>query len=122
MMLLGAALLHAVERALPVRGFGAVEPSAAAVAAVAYLAVVAGGVGYLLYFELLDRIGPVEINLVAYVSPAFAALGGWLLLGEPVAPRTVAGFLLIVCGFALVKRRAIREEALRTRRRLDRHS
>ncbi len=116
----GAVLLHVAERLLPWPGFGAVDPTPTAAAAVLYLAVVAGGVGYLLYFELLDRLGPVEINLVGYVAPLFAALGGWLLLGEAVDPSTVAGFCLVVAGFALVKRDALRAELADVRRTLDR--
>jgi drug/metabolite transporter (DMT)-like permease len=72
-----------------------------------YLVVVAGVVGYLLYFTLLDTLGPVEINLVGYVEPIVAAVVGWLALGEAIAPNTVVGFVVIVVGFTLVKRRAL---------------
>jgi len=109
-MVVGAPLLHLAALVLPLRGFAAVEWTPAAVGGFAYLAVVAGAGGYLLYFELLDRIGPVEISTIGYAAPVFAAVGGWAVLGEPVAPRTVAGFAIIVVGFALVKRRAIAAE------------
>jgi probable blue pigment (indigoidine) exporter len=116
MMLVGALLLHLTLAVAPVVGLGAVTWSWSALAGLAYLAVVAAGAGYLLYFELLDRVGPVEVNLVAYAVPLFAALGGWLLLGEALAPTTAAGFALIATGFALLKRRALGDElrALRT--------
>ena len=110
MMLVGAPLLHLTSLALPGESLAAVEWTPTAVAALGYLAVVAGGLGYLLYFDLLDRLGAVEINLVGYVTPLFAALGGWLLLGERPAPATGVGFLVILAGFVLVKRRAIRAE------------
>jgi len=84
-----------------------------AVAALAYLAVAASAVGFLIYFDLLDRLGPIEINLVSYVAPVFAALSGWLFLSEGITVTTVAGFLLICVGFALVKRSAIRDELRR---------
>jgi drug/metabolite transporter (DMT)-like permease len=76
---------------------------------------VSSALGFLIYFHLLDRLGAVEINLVSYVAPVFAALAGWLFLRERLAPATAGGFLLIVLGFLLVKRRAIRAELPRLR-------
>jgi drug/metabolite transporter (DMT)-like permease len=77
---------------------------------------VAGGLGYLLYFALLDRLGPVEINLVSYGIPVFAALVGYVWLHEPITAGTVAGFVVICTGFALVKRRALRRAVSATAR------
>jgi len=68
---------------------------------------VAGVVGYLLYFTLLDSLGPVEINLVGYVEPPVAAVVGWVALNEVISPNTVVGFAVIVVGFTLVKRQAL---------------
>jgi len=110
MMLVGAVLLHVTILVGPVASFATITWSERAVAGLAYLAVVAAGVGYLLYFELLARVGPIEVNLVAYLSPVAAAVGGWLLLGEALAPRTIAGFALIILGFVVLKRNALRKE------------
>ena len=112
-MLLGAAITHLVAFGL---GESATEIvwTTDALLALGYLAVVASGVGFLIYFELLDRLGPIEINLVSYVAPLFAALSGWLVLNEGVTLPTVVGFFLICVGFALVKRGAIREEIRRS--------
>ena len=108
MMLVGAPLLHLAEFVLPLPGFEAVEWTTPALLGLAYLSIVAGAFGYLLYFALLDRIGAVEINLIGYAAPVFAALGGWLFLEEPIAARTVVGFVVILASFLLVKHRAIR--------------
>jgi drug/metabolite transporter (DMT)-like permease len=86
-----------------------------AVAALAYLSVAASAVGFLIYFDLLDRLGPIEINLVSYVAPVFAALAGWLVLNEVPTVYTAVGFVLIFAGFLLVKHRAIRDELPRAR-------
>ena len=113
MMLVGAPLLHLTSFALPGESFAMIEWTPTALAALGYLAVVAGGLGYLLYFDLLDRLGPIQISMVGYVIPLFAALGGWLLLDERPDPLTGVGFLVILLGFVLVKRRAIRAELAR---------
>ncbi|THE63585.1 EamA/RhaT family transporter [Salinadaptatus halalkaliphilus] len=109
-MLGGAALMHLVSLALgePIEPATWAQPEA--IGALGYLAVVASALGFLLYFDLLDRLGAVEINMVSYVAPIFAALVGWLYLGEIVDATTVAGFCLIVVGFVLVKREAIGAE------------
>jgi drug/metabolite transporter (DMT)-like permease len=102
----GAILMHAISVGLGEHVSG-IPPLEAAVALL-YLGVVASAVGYLIYFDLLGRLGAIEINLVSYVSPVFAALAGFLFLAEVIDGPTVAGFVIISVGFALVKRQAIR--------------
>lgn len=103
----GALVMHAVSVAHPGESLTEVTLTAEGIGALVYLSVVASGLGFLVYFELLDRLGPIEINLVSYVAPAFAALSGWLWLGEVLALETVIGFGIIVIGFALLKRREL---------------
>jgi probable blue pigment (indigoidine) exporter len=110
MMLGGGLLLHAAS--LLSGEPQAVEWSHSVALAFVYLVPFAGAVGYLLYFALLDALGPTEINLVGYVSPLVAALVGWALLDERLAPATAVGFAVIFAGFLLVKRDAIRAEVL----------
>ncbi|WP_114575834.1 DMT family transporter [Saliphagus sp. LR7] len=107
-MLGGALLMHAISAAMgePVEPAAWTHPEA--LGALAYLAVVASALGFLLYFDLLDRLGAVEINMVSYVAPVAAAVVGWLYLGDIVGATTAGGFLVIAAGFALVKRRALR--------------
>jgi len=76
--------------------------------AVLYLGIFASAVAYIVYFDLLARYGPLEVNLVAYASPVVAAVAGWLLLAEPITPTTVGGFAVILAGFVLLKRRELR--------------
>lgn len=114
-MVLGAGLLHLVAAARPSGGLGAVNWTFEGITALLYLSVVASGFGFLLYFRLLERLGPIEINLVSYVAPIFAAISGWALLDDSVTPATAIGFVLIFSGFLLVKRRAISDEMPRIR-------
>jgi probable blue pigment (indigoidine) exporter len=92
----------------------AVHWTPTALLSLAYLTLVAGAGGYLLYFGLLDRVGATELNLVAYLEPVGAAATSWLVLGRVVGPTAVAGFAAIVLGFALVKRHAVLDTAERT--------
>jgi drug/metabolite transporter (DMT)-like permease len=109
MMLLGAGLLHAVSA---LRG----EPTAITwtptlLASLVYLVVGSSVVAYLLYFDLLERIGPSELNLVTYVQPVTATAVSWALLGSLVELTTVGGLVTIFGGFALVKRAQLRRLA-----------
>ncbi|MFC5970584.1 DMT family transporter [Halomarina salina] len=105
-MLLGSAMLHGASVA---RGERLVDVSLTvpAVASFVYLTVISGVVAFLLYFELLDRVGPTELNLVGYLEPVVAALMSWLVLGEFVDVATATGFAVIFLGFALLKRESL---------------
>ena len=113
-MLGGAAVMHGVSLAIG-ESAAAVTWSPRALWALGYLALGSSAVGFLIYFRLLDRLGPIEINLVSYVAPLFAAVTGFLFLGEVVGVSTVLGFCLIFAGFVLIKRRAVRQELPRLR-------
>jgi drug/metabolite transporter (DMT)-like permease len=114
-MLGGALLMHAVSLALPGESLAAVRWTPEGIGALVYLSVAASAVGFLVYFDLLDRLGSIEINLVSYVAPVFAAVAGYLFLAEVIDVYTVVGFCIIVVGFVLVKRAAIRAELPRLR-------
>ncbi|MFB6310506.1 MAG: DMT family transporter [Salinirussus sp.] len=107
---IGAVVLHVISAGLYREPLSGLEFTPMAILAVAYLGIVASAFGYAIYFSLLARVGAIEINLVSYAAPAFAATAGWLLLGETLDILAVAGFAAIFAGFVLVKRRALRAE------------
>ena len=111
----GALIMHVVSFGLG-ESLADVVWTVESLAALAYLSVVASALGFLIYFDLLERLGAIEINLVSYVAPVFAALAGWAVLDEVPTTYTVVGFLVIFVGFLLLKRRAIRAELPRLRR------
>lgn len=81
---------------------GSITWTPGAAVAVAYLGVFAGGVAYVTYFGLLDTVGAIRANLVFYLVPVVASVGGWALLGEAISELAVAGFLVIFTGFAVI--------------------
>jgi len=108
-MLLGAGVMHGASVGLA-ESAAEIEWTSEAILALFYLAIVASAIGFLIYFDLLDRLGPIEINLVSYAAPIAAAVTGLVVLGETPTVATVTGFGCILCGFALIKRRAIRSK------------
>ncbi|MUV88538.1 EamA family transporter [Halapricum sp. CBA1109] len=113
-MLLGAVLMHGASVALA-ESVSDVRWTGEAILALLYLVVVASALGFLIYFDLLDRLGPIEINLVSYAAPVVAAVTGLLFLGETPTAYTVVGFVLILVGFGILKRDALRSEFTRFR-------
>lgn len=103
-MLVGAAFLHL--GAVLFEGGGFARWDATGVVSLLYLAIVSSSVGFVIYFTLLERVGPIRANLVSHVAPVFAALAGFLVLGVPLEPRAFIAFLLIAGGFGLVARPA----------------
>lgn len=108
-MIGGALLMHVISFAIGESPSG-VTLTPEAIAAVGYLSLFASALGFLIYFDLLERLGPIEINLVSYVAPLFAAITGFLFLDEGITAATALGFLIILSGFMLIKRAAIRRE------------
>ncbi len=112
MMLFGAVVLHAISLRHPGETVAAVEWTQSGLLALVYLGAFASAVGFLVYFRLMDAVGPSETSLVNYATPVVAAVAGWALLGEQLTALTVAGFALILGGFLLVKADAIRSSVL----------
>jgi drug/metabolite transporter (DMT)-like permease len=113
-MLVGALVMHGASAALA-ESATEIRWTGEAVLALGYLALVASALGFLVYFDLLDRLGPIEINLVSYAAPVVAAATGLLFLGETPTAHTAAGVALVLTGFVLLKREALRTELDRYR-------
>ncbi|BDP41294.1 membrane protein [Deinococcus aetherius] len=90
-------LLPAVPFALPT-----VLPSGVVILSVLALALLSTAVAYLLYFGLIQRVGPTRATTVTYLSPAFGIVWGALLLREPLTLWSFLGFGLILASVALV--------------------
>jgi drug/metabolite transporter (DMT)-like permease len=76
--------------------------SPASIGALAYLTVIGSLVAFTTYVALL-RIAPLPlIATYAYVNPVVAVILGWLVLGEPLTPRTIVAGGVIVFAVALI--------------------
>jgi drug/metabolite transporter (DMT)-like permease len=82
-----------------------VMPSAGVLASVAVLAVVCTAAAFLLFFALIEEIGPVRSTVITYVNPAVAALAGVTILRETFTVGMGIGFVLVLAGSFLATRR-----------------
>ncbi|OEZ56988.1 DMT family transporter [Duganella sp. HH105] len=78
------------------------EPTIGIMGAVLALGVLCSGVAYLIYFRLIQDVGPSSALTVTFLSPVFGILWGMLFLGESVGWYTVAGAAVVITGTALV--------------------
>lgn len=113
-MLLGATVQLAFSVALG-EPLAAVRLTGTALLALAYLSVLAGGIGFVIYFELLESVGALEVNLVTYLNPIVALLAGWAFLDEPLAATALVGLFVVFVGFALIKNKELAAELARYR-------
>ena len=116
-MAVGALVLHGVSLAAGESPASVVGIGPVTAASVLVVGVPSTAVAYAIHFGLLERVGAVRANLVAYAVPVVAALLGWLLLGAAVSGWTVLGFAVVVAGFGLIERRTLRRELRRLRNR-----
>ncbi|PWK05054.1 DMT family transporter [Tumebacillus permanentifrigoris] len=89
---------------LPVSAFAlpSAMPSTEVVVSVLALAIFCTAFGYMLYFALIQQVGPVRTLTVTFLIPIFGILWGVLFLGEAVTGGVAAGLLLILLSVALV--------------------
>ena len=78
-------------------------PGAEPVLAVLALASLCSAFAYLLFFRVLASAGSTAVSLVTFLIPLSAAGLGWLVLGETLAWRHLAGLALILSGLALIQ-------------------
>jgi drug/metabolite transporter (DMT)-like permease len=65
-------------------------------------ALLPGVMAYWIYGWTQSVLGPGPVAMTMYLGPLYAAVVGWLLLGEPLALHHLVGGALILSGVGLV--------------------
>jgi drug/metabolite transporter (DMT)-like permease len=73
-------------------------PSTTSIAAVVTLSIVCTVIAFLLFFALIDEIGPVRVTLITYLNPAVALILGVVFLSEPITIGLAIGFPMVIIG------------------------
>ena len=79
-------------------------PTAGAIAAVVALGAVGTAIAFVIYYELINGIGPARAALVSYLAPGVALFYGAIFLDEAVTVAAVVGLVLILGGVAIASR------------------
>jgi drug/metabolite transporter (DMT)-like permease len=87
-------------------------PSTLVALCVLALALLSTVVAYLIYFRLIENVGPTSTVTVTLLVPVFGLLFGVVLLDEPFGLGTLAGLGIILSSVVLITGiRAVREKA-----------
>jgi drug/metabolite transporter (DMT)-like permease len=82
-----------------VTGVGGIHRDSAL--AVVELGVVGTAVGWILYYEMINRFGPGRASVVQYVAPSFALILGVVALDDRLRVSSVLGLVLVLGGSLL---------------------
>lgn len=82
-------------------------------AAVVYLAIFGGVVGYGCYMTALNRLPLAIVSIYTYVNPVVAVFLGWVAYREPFGVREAAAMAVIFLGVWLVRRASVAAQKLR---------
>jgi drug/metabolite transporter (DMT)-like permease len=85
-------------------------PSTAVTLSMLGLAFLSTAVAYLIYFRLIENVGPTSTLTVTLLVPVFGLLFGVLLLEEPFGLGTLAGLGIILTSVVLITGIAPRKE------------
>lgn len=72
--------------------------------AVLYLGCFSTALAFIMFFYLIEKLGPVRASTVTYVMPAFALFYDYLLNGRVPNPSALAGAALILAAVTLVQK------------------
>ncbi|PFH82428.1 DMT family transporter [Bacillus sp. AFS088145] len=76
--------------------------SGVAILAVLGLALFCTAIAYLLYFYLIESVGPTKTLSVTFLIPVFGIIWGVFILKEHITLGMLFGFLVILCGVFLI--------------------
>ena len=78
--------------AIPLRAWGAFV----------YLIAMGSLVGFSTFVWLMKHSTPARVSTYAYVNPVVAVFLGWLLLHEPIGPRTLVASAIIIAAVVII--------------------
>ncbi|HEX2781949.1 MAG TPA: DMT family transporter [Ilumatobacteraceae bacterium] len=79
-------------------------PRATVILAVLGLAFICTGLAFVVFFRLIDEVGPARAGLITFANPVVAVALGALFLDEVITVATVIGFVLVLAGCWLATR------------------
>jgi drug/metabolite transporter (DMT)-like permease len=84
------------------RGLSSSTLSAPGLLAWGYLTLAGSLIAFTAFGWLVKASTPARVSTTAYVNPVVAVILGWVLLGERLEPRALAGASLIVCAVVIM--------------------
>jgi drug/metabolite transporter (DMT)-like permease len=83
---------------------GATHLSVPSIAAMLFLGVGGSGIAFLLYYFMMNTLGPTRATTVTFLVPVTAVFWGATLLREAITVPMLAGMAIILLGLYLTSR------------------
>lgn len=87
---------------------------AGAFPAIAFSGLLTIGLGFTLQAIAQTKAHPARASIIMSLEAMFAAIGGWIILGERLSPREMAGCAIMLCGMIVAQlpplRRRLRKQ------------
>jgi drug/metabolite transporter (DMT)-like permease len=77
-------------------------PSVEAIVSLILLAIFSTALATILFFSLINSVGPAKAVSVAYLVPVFGLLWGMIFLDEKITSNIIIGAVLVLCGLGLI--------------------
>jgi drug/metabolite transporter (DMT)-like permease len=78
------------------------SPAWSVIGSILGLSLLSTAFGYLIYFDLMERVGPTNTLSVTFLVPVFGTFWGVIFLDEPLRLSLIVGMLTILAGIFLV--------------------
>jgi len=105
--LLASSLMMAIVAGVVERPWRRPLPGAVTWLAVIGLAALSTALAYIVFFQILRRSGATNVMLVTLLIPVTSILLGYLVLGEAISVREIAGQLVIGSALLLIDGRVL---------------
>ena len=86
-----------------VEDFGQAVFSPQVILAIAYLGLVGSAFAFVLYYHLLKKMSVITLSLIIYITPIIAIIVDYIIFGEMLHTRSIAGMCVVFIGIALTQ-------------------
>ena len=69
------------------------------------LSLICSSLGFMIFYHLVEEVGPTQTLVVGYLIPAFGILWGSLFLGETIHAEMILGTLLILAAVFVISKK-----------------
>lgn len=105
--LMASTAMMAVVAAVVEQPWHLAAPGVATWLAVLGLAALSTALAYIVFFQIIRRSGASNVMLVTLLIPVTAILLGWLVLGESISTREIAGAIVVGSALLVIDGRAL---------------
>jgi drug/metabolite transporter (DMT)-like permease len=89
-------------------GFGQYQLGPRVLAAVLYLGIVGSAFAFVLFYWLLQRMSPISLSLIIYITPLVALAFDYMIFAEVISLRALTGMCIIFAGIWMTNRKRMR--------------